>query len=113
MTHKLENYLRTYRKRAGLSQDELAYLLGTKSGSKISRHERYVRQPGLTTALAYEVIFRVSVRRLFAGLYEDAERRVGRRAGVLSRKLTTVASTPLTSRKVATLEAIIRRANHQ
>ena len=31
-SHKLANYLRAYRKRSGLSQSEVAYLLGCKNG---------------------------------------------------------------------------------
>ena len=45
MPHKLENYLRTYRRRAGLSQDEMAFLLGTKSGTKVSRYEHRLVPP--------------------------------------------------------------------
>jgi len=37
MSHKLQNYLRTYRKRNSLSQDEMAFLLGCQSGTKVSR----------------------------------------------------------------------------
>jgi len=69
MAYKLNNYLRTYRKRASLSQDEVAYLLGCRSGAKVSRYERFARQPTLQTALAYEAIFGVPVRELFAGIY--------------------------------------------
>jgi hypothetical protein len=42
---KLPNYLRTYRRRACLSQDEVAYVLGCRSGSKISRYENCSRLP--------------------------------------------------------------------
>jgi DNA-binding XRE family transcriptional regulator len=86
-THKLENYLRTYRKRAGFSQDEVAYLLGTRDGTKTSRHERLKRTPSLETALAYEAIFDVPVRELFAGVSARAERLARRRACLLRNRL--------------------------
>lgn len=70
-SHSLQNYLRMYRKRAGLSQDEVAFLLGVKSGAKVSRYERRRRVPPLETALAYEAIFRIPVRELFLGTYEQ------------------------------------------
>ena len=63
----LSNYLRTFRKRSGLSQDDVAFLLGVQSGAEVSRHETFKRVPTLKTALSYEAIFGVPVRELFAG----------------------------------------------
>jgi transcriptional regulator with XRE-family HTH domain len=87
---KLHNYLRTYRKRTGFFQDELAFLLGTEGGGPaISRYEHFVREPTLQTALACEVILRVPVRELFAGMYEEAERKTLERVRLLSEKLNS------------------------
>jgi transcriptional regulator with XRE-family HTH domain len=55
---KLDNYLRSSRRGAGLSQDEMAYLLGVRTGVVASRYERFKRRPALETALTYEAIFR-------------------------------------------------------
>jgi transcriptional regulator with XRE-family HTH domain len=85
--HKLDNYLRMYRKRAGLSQDEVAYLLGTKSGTMTSRYERFRRTPSLETALAYEAIYGVPAKELFAGVSARAERVVRHRARILRKRL--------------------------
>jgi len=63
-------HLRTLRRRNGLSQKELADILGFRSGVPISRHERSEAVPDLLTALAYEVIFRVPISELFPGLYQ-------------------------------------------
>ena len=68
MAHRLPNYLRTHRKRAGLSQDEVAFLLGCRSGAKVSRYERLARRLSLETAFAYEALFGVPARELFAGV---------------------------------------------
>ncbi len=84
--HKLPNYLRTHRKRAGFSQDEIARLLGTRSGAHVCRYERFTRQPTLATAFALEVIFRVPARELFAGAYRKVERQVAARARRLVQK---------------------------
>jgi transcriptional regulator with XRE-family HTH domain len=84
---RLQNYLRTYRRRAGFSQDEIAYLLGAKSGTKTSRYERFRRTPSLETALAYEALFGVPVRELFAGVSARAERMTRRRARLLKKRL--------------------------
>ena len=88
-TRKLTNYVRTYRKRLGFSQDEVAYLLDCKSGAKISRYEHYRREPTLRTALAYEVIFQTPVKEIFAGIYENVERKTLKRIRSLSEKLNS------------------------
>jgi transcriptional regulator with XRE-family HTH domain len=88
MAHKLHNYLRTYRKRSGLSQAEVAFLLGCKDGSMASRYERFRRQPPPETILAYEIIFGTPARELFAGLYQKVEEKTKRRAKLLARKLS-------------------------
>ena len=84
----LQNYLRANRKRLALSQDEVAFLLGTRSGGKVCRYERFVRQPSLETALAYEAIFTRSVSELFPGLYQKVERDVAERAKILAARKT-------------------------
>lgn len=84
---RLPNYLRTYRKRSGFSQREIAMLLGTRDGSKVSHYERFLREPGLRNALACEIIFDIPVRELFAGVFEAAERDVRRRARLLAERL--------------------------
>src|SRR4051812_16700978 len=81
---QLPNYLRANRKRLALSQDEVAFLLGTRSGAKVSRYEHFVRVPSLETALAYEVIFKRSISELFGGLYQKAEKEIGQRAKILT-----------------------------
>lgn len=88
MSHTpLHNYLKAHRKEAALSQDEVASLLGVAGGDKISRHERRARVPNLETALAYEALFGVPVRELYAGVYQKVERETRRRARALVRKL--------------------------
>src|SRR5437870_6298628 len=81
---QLPNYLRANRKRLALSQDDVAFLLGTQSGAKVCRYERFVREPSLETALAYEAIFKRSVSELFGGLYQKVEREVTERAKILA-----------------------------
>ena len=79
--------LRTYRKRAGFSQDEIAYLLGACDGTKIGRYERFKRTPNLQTPLACEAIFGVPVRELFAGMSARAGRTVRCRARLLKKRM--------------------------
>jgi transcriptional regulator with XRE-family HTH domain len=71
--NRLVNYVRVRRKRAGLSQRELALILGYGDEGVISRHELFRTVPPLLIALGYEVTFQTSVSELFPGLRETIE----------------------------------------
>jgi transcriptional regulator with XRE-family HTH domain len=73
---KPRNYLKAYRKKSGLSQRELGNLLGYKDAGQVSRHERATSNPPLAAALAYELIFRVSIGTIFAGMRGEIVREV-------------------------------------
>jgi transcriptional regulator with XRE-family HTH domain len=77
--HSLENYLRTYRKKAGLSQREVAFLLGCEDGAQVSRYEKRRRLPPLETALACEAIFGIPISELFAGMRRSVGRDIEKR----------------------------------
>jgi transcriptional regulator with XRE-family HTH domain len=109
MSQRLANYLLTYRKHAGLSQDEVAFLLGGESGTKISRYEQSVRLPTLETALAYEAILGIPTRELFAGIFAKVERSSLERAEALAGKLSTSKNGRMTKRKLTSLERIASR----
>jgi transcriptional regulator with XRE-family HTH domain len=106
-SHRLHNYLRTFRKRTALSQREMAFLLGTQSGTKISRHECFARQPSLRTVFAYEVVFKSHARELFAGVYDTTRRITLKRVESLHKKLDTQPKNRLTSHKLKSLAAIL------
>jgi transcriptional regulator with XRE-family HTH domain len=86
---KLDNYLRTYRKRSGLSQAEIAYLAGCKSRAQISKFERRNSMPPLHTALALQATLNVPVSDLYAGKYDRITKQVHRRAQHLAVDLGT------------------------
>ena len=109
MSHKLKNYLRTHRKRAGLSQDEIAFLLGCRSGTKVSRYERFARQPSLQTAFAYEVVFRAPARELFGGIFQQVEHTTLNRVQLLVRKLKAAKPDRMTAQKLRALKAAASR----
>lgn len=87
MDGHLGNYIRTHRKKAGLSQRELGHLLGYSDKFPVSRHERSRSLPPLLIALAYEVIFDVPVCELFAGLHETVQLAVNNRLAELEGRL--------------------------
>lgn len=76
---KLRNYLRTYRKRSGLSQSEVAYLVKLYDSAALSNLERFSREPSLRTAIACEKAFGVPASRLFPAIYASTGRETTRR----------------------------------
>lgn len=109
MVEKLNNYLYAHRKRSGLTQKDIAYLLGHYDGNQVSRHERSRQKPSLIAAFAYQAIFGVPVEELFPGLYRDIKAEINRRADLLSKELKTAAPKPKASRKLAVLRNIRTR----
>ena len=81
------SYLRTYRKKSGLSQSELAEVLGLISEWRISEHERSITIPRLLTAISYEIIFNVPISKLFPGVYETVRGNVESRLAELEARL--------------------------
>ena len=87
MNNPLLNYLRSYRQKAALTQDEVAFLMGGTHGSTITRHEEYLRVPSLSTALRYAAVYREDPRVLFAGRFAEEERSVRKRAETLLERI--------------------------
>jgi transcriptional regulator with XRE-family HTH domain len=106
-SHKLPNYLRVHRKRLGLSQHEVAFLLGWRDASQPSRYEHFSRTPTLRTALALAVILQMGVHELFLGEYQKVEDAVSRQAQRLEARLTTGSPDRRTARKLSVLKLIM------
>jgi transcriptional regulator with XRE-family HTH domain len=107
MSHKLPNYLRTYRKHAALSQDEVAFLLGSSKGTKVSRHEHSDRVPSIEALLAYEIVLGAPLRELFAGMFEKVEDLTRERAEALIAKLSARDLDRTTARKIQMLRRLV------
>lgn len=105
-SHAFPHYLRTHRRRAGFSQGQLAWLLGCRAGSKVSRYERFTRTPSLATVFAYEIIFGAPARELFAGTYEAVGLSTLKRAQELIARLRRRPPSPHITAQLASLEAI-------
>jgi transcriptional regulator with XRE-family HTH domain len=108
--HRLPNYIRTFRRRSGLSQKELAMLLGATSGTKISRYENFTRMPAVNTIWACEAVFSQPAAELFAGNYEKVRLAVRARANRLLKHLAAEAPDtppPRIARKIALLRSIV------
>ena len=111
MSHTLVNYLRTHRRKAGLLQEECAFLLGLGCPTTVSCFERSSRKPRLETVLAYEILFGESLQKLFAGEYEKVEQEVVTRVQALAKKLRQQKPSPIREQKLAALEAVAHRAD--
>lgn len=79
----LNNYIATHRRLSGLSQDELAVLLGLENGAAVGRYENAVRLPELRALLAFEIVLDEPLQALFAGEAEYVRREVRARAKAL------------------------------
>ena len=90
----------------GLSQEELAFLLGGLEGTSVLRHENSERTPSLGTVLSYAAVFGVDPRELFAGLNEDALRLARVQAKELLKSTKGQLPTKVLERKVEFLERL-------
>lgn len=106
LSPRLPNYFRTYRRRAGLSQAEVAFLLGNQSGAHVCHYECFRRVPSLKTALAFAVIFQTPIEALCAGERQKVEREVHRQARRLWARLATENPDQPTTRKLVLLESL-------
>jgi transcriptional regulator with XRE-family HTH domain len=75
----LTNRLWLARKRRGLEQKQIAYLLNHQSIDQISRYELGSRFPSLDNALKLEIIYGVPLRLLFKELFDGLEDEVWQR----------------------------------
>lgn len=72
---KIQNRLWLARKRRGLGQKQVAYLLD-KTVDEISRYERGLRIPSLETVLGLELIYGIPARVLFKDIYEQLHAKI-------------------------------------
>lgn len=83
----LENYILSFRKQSGLSQDDLTFLLDERS-DRIGQYEQQARQPNLESALGMGLVFDEPVEALFAGVSESMRNQIAARARVLLQQMS-------------------------
>jgi len=115
----LTTYLRTYRRRTGLSQDEVAFLLCAAcgctvpkhdclaSGTLVSRHESGTQWPKLKTAFAYEIILGIPLRELYAGSYDQMHETIREAAARLLSDMPETPTDPRIKQKVDAIKRIV------
>jgi transcriptional regulator with XRE-family HTH domain len=76
MSSIIVTYVRRERRSWGLSQKEVAQILGLKSRTQVSRLEHGLAQPTAEQLLALQLLFGLTARQLFPRLSEQARDRV-------------------------------------
>ncbi|ANV99330.1 helix-turn-helix transcriptional regulator [Bradyrhizobium icense] len=111
-TRKPLNYLRSYRLRWGLSQGELAHLLGWKRAEVVSRIEQKQRPPTLRLVIACFVLFGAPAAELFPDISASIEADVMTRLWEMYEKIQGDPSRK-TRKKIELFEAAIARAEQR
>lgn len=83
MRKRSYSFVRAHRRRWGLTQAELAVLLGIASSTTVSRIERSVRTPTATVMVACCILFGLPAPELFTTLHDEIEEVVGTAAKIL------------------------------
>jgi transcriptional regulator with XRE-family HTH domain len=105
----LHTYLRTHRRRSGLSQKEVALLIDLIAAGNVSRHETGDREPSFEQAFAYEALFGIPASALFPGDYEKARRRVEKNAQALVENLPQEPNAKAHKQRMEFLRALLWR----
>ena len=108
MKYSTFNYVRTCRQRHALTEDDLAFLMGQRCGTVVSKLENGARVPPLAGALALQVIFGLPPKSIFPEFYEHVEDQVMARARDLYEQLEDQTD-PRSVAKRELLEAMARR----
>ncbi len=74
------NGLWLVRKRLGLRQKQIAYLLNHKTNDQVSRYEKGARLPGLKMLLQLEIVYGIPARVLFREYYQELQTEIWTRA---------------------------------
>src|SRR6185312_9404425 len=112
MARKSYAYVRAHRRKWGLTQVELARLLGLASRSAVSRIERAERVPTTATIIACGIIFGLATPELFPSLHDEIEQEVLAAATALTAELIGLHD-PASVRKRALLEQFLGRITNR
>src|SRR5580700_7956418 len=82
----LASRVRSHRRKAGLSQKDLARIVGLNE-ARVSRHERFGIVPPLFVALGYEVVFGLAVKELYPRFYATVKQGIEERLAAFEAEL--------------------------
>jgi transcriptional regulator with XRE-family HTH domain len=110
MEKTFTSHVRAYRRRWGFTQDELAFMMGFKSRSVVSKLERSGRLPTIDIGFALYIVFGAHGAELFPSLHREIEAAVLGRAYELYERLQG-SMAPMTRTKLDFFEELFARAN--
>ncbi len=102
------NYLKIFRKKSKLTQDDIAYIFEIQKTS-ISRYEKGKRLPSLPIILLYHLFFNVSLSTLFKYMYFDYKQKVLKRTQELIELLNEDANSPRVQERISYLQNVVNR----
>jgi transcriptional regulator with XRE-family HTH domain len=106
----IPNYLRVYRKRSPLMQEDLAFLSELPDSSNISRYEKGQRDPTKEILLLYHHVFNTSIESFFEQESRNIKERLIKRAKDLIVELNKEEQITLkNTSKIKFLEQVIIR----
>jgi transcriptional regulator with XRE-family HTH domain len=108
MRRKSYAFVRSHRRKWGLTQVDLARLLGLSSRSAVSRIERADRDPTTATVIACGLVFGLATLALFPSLHAEIEDAVRAAVAVLREKLAD-RTDKVSIRKRALLAQVLKR----
>jgi len=109
MNEQLKSYVRPLRRRSGLTQRELAFLLG---GASVSRIERFKQVPNLVWMHACALLFGVPAAELYPHLLAEVQNALKRRTNELYDQLQGNPS-KVTRTKLDFLEGVLDRLDRE
>lgn len=109
MTHHHRAAFRSWRRRSGLTQEDVAFLVGLRAASQVSRHESGEREPDLRLALGYKLVFDATVHELLPKIYFDVAGKIGSRARMLLEREATMPDTQRSQCKAQHVQELIER----
>jgi len=105
------NYLRVYRKRSGLIQEEIAFLLDLPDYSNISRYEKGQRTPSIEILITYHLLFNCPIESFFTQESEQIRQKLIPRLNELIQEIKKQQITLKDTPKINFLEEVIIRLN--
>ncbi len=87
MAPSVATRLHAQRRNSGLTQREVANIVGLESDTQIFRHENKPAIPPLLIAIGYEILYQKPLSELFPGLYDTVRQSVEANVAELEKRL--------------------------
>lgn len=105
-------YVRTHRRRWGLTQKELGWLLGVANRTAVSRIEMSKRKPPAECLVACAILFDLPLEEIFPGFHGEIEHGIFLRVTTLRERLAE-RTDDLSLRKCAFLDQVLCRITNR